>query len=141
MRGALPLIGGLSLLGRITLGTSSGTDLPDHYLFFLGGTNSYYLFPTRHFPFAGLHTMERHGRHVQALRLGLGYAIGDHLVGRFRWNAGATLDSWTVDSDLLTYGFDLTGAIVTRFGTAALSVSAKNLESLPNLVLDVGFPL
>ncbi|NIR44537.1 MAG: BamA/TamA family outer membrane protein [Gemmatimonadetes bacterium] len=140
LHGALPAVGGLSLLGHITLGTSTGADLPDHYLFFLGGSNSYYLFPTRHFPLAGLHTMERHGRHVQALRVGLQYAIGDHLATRFRWNAGTTLASWTVDSDLLTHGFDLTGAVVTRFGTAALSVAARDLESLPNLVLDVGFP-
>lgn len=140
LHGALPLPGRLSLLGQVTVGTSAGPDLPDHYLFFLGGTNRYHLFPERHFPLAGLHTMERHGRHVQALRFGLQSAIGDYLVGRFRWNAGTTLDSWTVDADLLTHGFDLTGAVVTRFGTAALSVAALNLDSLPNLVLDVGFP-
>lgn len=136
---ALPLSRRLSLLGRVTLG-GSAHDIPDHYYFFLGGTNSYHLMPDRHVPFAGLHTMERYGRYLQALQLGAQYDFRPYLVGRIRWNAGAVLDEWQVAADLLTYGFDATLGAVTRFGHAALSVAALDIESLPRVVLDVGFP-
>jgi NTE family protein len=136
---ALPILGGLSLLGQLTLGASAD-DIPDHYYFFLGGTNQYYLLPDRHIPFAGLRTMERHGRYLQAFQLGAQYEFHPRVVARLRWNAGAVLDEWQVKADLLTYGFDVTLAAVTRFGHAALSVAALDVGSLPRVVLDVGFP-
>ncbi len=137
--GAVPLLDQLSLLGRLTVGTSS-VDVPDHYHFFLGGTNSYFIFPDRHFPFSGLKALERYGRHVQSLQLGVQYEFHRYVVGRFRWSAGAALDEWDVDLDLLTYGYDLTFAAVTRFGSAAISLAGLDLASLPRLVVDVGFP-
>jgi hypothetical protein len=62
------------------------------------------------------------------------------VVGQLRWNAGAVLDEWVVDADLLTYGFDITLGAVTRLGHAALTLAALDLKSLPRVVLDVGFP-
>lgn len=136
---ALPIDGRLSLLGRLTL-AGSANDIPDHYYFFLGGTNSYYLLPDRQIPFPGLHTMERHGRHLQALQLGAQYEFHPNFVGRLRWSAGTVLDEWQFKADLLTFGFDATLAAVTRLGHAALSVTTLELTSLPRVVLDVGFP-
>ncbi len=137
--GAVPLLGRLSLLGRLTVGTST-VDIPDHYHFFLGSTNSYFIFPDRQFPFPGLKALERHGRHMQNLQLGLQYEFHRYVVGRFRWSAGAALAEWDVDLDLLTYGYDLTLAAVTRFGSGAVSLAGLNFISLPRLVIDVGFP-
>ncbi len=140
LAGAAPISRRFSLLGRVVLGTSSGGDLPDHYLFFLGGANRYYMLPDRHFQFSGLRTLERYGRHVQSLQIGLQYEFWQYLTGRFRWNAGRVLDEWDTEFDRLTYGFDLTLAAVTRFGNAALSVSALDFNSLPSVDVDVGFP-
>jgi NTE family protein len=140
VHGAAPLHRRASLLARLVLGTSSGAEMPDHYMFFLGSTNSYHLFPDRQIQFSGLRTMQRYGRHLQSLQLGLQYEFHRWIVGRFRWNAGTTRDEWDVDLDSLTYGFDLTLAGVTRFGSAALSIAALDLESFPRLVIDVGFP-
>jgi outer membrane protein assembly factor BamA len=137
--GAVPLLDRLSLLGRLTVGTST-VDIPDHYHFFLGGTNSYFIFPDRQFPLPGLKALERHGRHLQSLHLGMQYEFHRYVVGRFRWSAGAALAEWDVDLDLLTYGFDLTLAALTRFGNAAVSLAGLNFASLPRLVIDVGFP-
>jgi len=128
----------LSLLGRLSVGASDG-EIPDHYFFFLGGTNSYYLYPDRHIPFAGLRTMERFGRYLQALQVGAQYQFHQLALGRFRWNAGVTMDEWKFDTDVLTYGFDVTLAVVTRFGSAALSLAAMTARDA-RLVLDVGFP-
>jgi NTE family protein len=140
VHGAVPAVGRrLSFLGRLTLGASSG-EVPDHYVFFLGGTNGYYLFPDRQFPLAGLRVLQRNGLYVQMLQLGIQYEVHRNVLGRFRWNAGATMDEWRLDSDLLTYGFDLTLATVTRFGSAALALAALDLRSLPRVVIDVGFP-
>lgn len=136
---ALPIHGGFSLLGRLTLG-GSANDIPDHYYFFLGGSNIYYLLPDRHIPFAGLRTMERHGRYLQALQLAAQYEFHPNFLGRLRWNAGTVLDEWRFNADHLTYGFDATLAAVTRFGHAGLSVAGIDLTSLPRVVVDVGFP-
>lgn len=138
VRGAVPL-GRLSLLGRVTVGGYSG-EPPDHYRFFLGGTNSYFLFTDRHFPFPGLETMERDGRYVQSLQLGAQYGLSPYLLGRFRWGAGAALEEWGISVERLTYGFDMTAALITRFGTAALTLAGKELESPPRLLIDIGFP-
>jgi len=43
------------------------------------------------------------------------------------------------DSDLLTYGFDVTVAAVTRFGGAAQSLAVLRARDA-RLVLDVSFP-
>jgi outer membrane protein assembly factor BamA len=139
LHAAIPLYpSGLSLLTRFTLGGSAG-ELPDHYYFFLGGANSYYLYPDRHFPFAGLRTMQRNGRYLQSLQVGVQYELHPFIIGRFRWNAGATLNEWKVDADLLTYGFDITLGAVTRFGNGAVGLVGTSLGSM-RVVIDVGFP-
>ncbi|HSG82643.1 MAG TPA: patatin-like phospholipase family protein [Gemmatimonadota bacterium] len=138
LHGAAPVYAGLSLLGRLTMGTSSGAP-PDHYRFFLGGTNSYFIFPDRQFPLTGLKTMEQNGRHTQSLMLGLQYQFRPYLVGRARWNGGATSEEWDFDPDLWSHGLDVTGAVITRFGHAALTV-AWDFDSGPQLEIDVGYP-
>jgi len=135
--GAVP-VGRASILGRLTIGASADS-LPDVYRFFLGGTNRYYPYQDRHISFAGLREMELNGRYLQSLQLGLQYQFDEMLVGRFRWNAGATLDEWSVDTDLMTWGFDITGAAMTRFGTGAVSLALLELED-PRVIVDFGFP-
>jgi hypothetical protein len=138
LHGAAPVYRGLTVLGRVTLGSSTGT-LPDNYYFFLGGTNSYFVFPDRQYPFAGLKTMQFFGRHLQALQLGLQYEFARYLIGRLRWNGGATMAVWDVDPDLWNYGMDVTAAVVTRFGHGALSIT-WDFEKGPRFVIDVGYP-
>jgi NTE family protein len=138
LHGAAPVYAGLSLLGRVTVGTGTGTP-PDHYRFFLGGTNRYYIFPDRQFPLAGLKTMELNGLHLHSLQLGLQYQVRPYLVGRVRWNGGATTQAWDLDPGLWSHGLDVSGALLTRFGHAALTVG-WDFESGPHLELDVGYP-
>jgi NTE family protein len=139
LHGAAPVYAGLSLLGRVILGRSSG-ELPDQYFFFLGGTNSYYLFPDRQFPFAGVKTMQLNGRQLQSVQLGLQYDFHSTLVGRLRWNGGATTAEWDFDPDLWVHGFDITAAALTRLGHAALSLAWSDIDSDLRLVIDVGYP-
>ncbi len=137
--GAVPFVlERLSLLGRLSVGASDG-NIPDHYFFFLGGTNSYFLYPERHVPFAGLRTMERFGPYLQSLQVGALYEFRPFVIARFRWNAGTTLDDWRFDPDLFTYGFDATLAALTRLGSAALSLAVLRASDA-RLVIDVGFP-
>ncbi len=138
VQGVVPASRRVSILGRLVAGTSSGS-LPDHYHFFLGGTNQYYVFPDRQYPFAGLRALEKRGRHVQMAQLGVQVQLQEILVGRIRANAGAALEEWEVNADLLEWGFDITLAAVTRFGTAALSLAGTDFRTLPRLVIDVGF--
>src|SRR5213079_2690865 len=69
LRGYLPLVRRLSLWVGATI-CASGGEPPPHYQFFLGGANTYYLFPDRDIAFVGLRTQQRRGRHVQKAELG-----------------------------------------------------------------------
>jgi hypothetical protein len=91
-RGYLPLGRRVSLWAGATVGASGGTP-PPHYLFYLGGANSYDLFPDRTISFAGLYVQERRGRHVQKAELGAQWqvSVAPALFARVRWNTGTGL--------------------------------------------------
>ncbi|UCC74622.1 MAG: patatin-like phospholipase family protein [Gemmatimonadota bacterium] len=137
----LPLHRNASLLARVTFGTSSGgDDLPAHYLFFLGGSSPYLIFPDRQFPFFGLETQERRGRHVQSFLLGLQLRFADRFFAILRVNAGNTLDRWHFDPDDYTGGYGLTLGLRTPFGPITASLAETTLAEWPDFTVDWGYP-
>jgi NTE family protein len=128
-----------SLLARARLGTASGSGLPFHYLFALGGANPAYIFPDRHFPFPGLETQERQGRHLQSFQLGGQIELGGGLLAQAMWNTGNTFDSWDFDPDSYINGYALVLGVRTVFGNAWLTVADTELDDVPDLSIDIGF--
>lgn len=137
--GYLPLTPWMSLMGRATLGSTSGSDRPLHYAFFLGGANRYYLFPDRHFPFYGLDTQERRGDHLQSFMLGAQFEpIGGFLAG-LAWNAGNTMDEWDLDPTAYINGYGVMLGARSLFGNVRLVLSETELSEWPDVTLDVGY--
>ena len=139
-RAFVPLARRVSLWAGATLGASGGTP-PPHYLFTLGGANSYSLFDDRAIPFVGLHVQERRGRHVQAVELGAQWQVSadPDLFARARWNAGTVLDGWTFHPSQYTNGGGVELGARTVAGRVSLSVSGSGNAS-PLLELDLGYP-
>ncbi len=136
----LPVHRSTSVIARATLGTSSGDDLPTHYLFFLGGSSPYFIFQDRHFPFFGLETHERRGTHVQSFQLGLQVQFASRFFVILRWNAGNTFDEWDFDPDAYTAGYGLTFGVRTPFGPVTATLAETTLAQFPDLSVEFGYP-
>ncbi|HVH68681.1 MAG TPA: patatin-like phospholipase family protein [Gemmatimonadales bacterium] len=137
VRAYVPLGRTLSLWAGATIGASGG-DPPPHYRFFLGGANSYYLFPDREVSFVGLYTQARHGRHLQKVELGAQWEFVPTVFGRLRWNAGTVLDRWTWDPTQFLQGADVEVAVKTFVGLARVSLSGSAHTAWPIVEIDLG---
>ena len=139
LRAYVPLARTVSLWAGATVGASGG-DIPRHYEFFMGGANSYYLFPDRDVPFVGLRTQERRGRHVQKAELGAQWQFVPNVFGRVRWNAGRVMDRWSWDPAQFVQGAGVEVAAKTFAGLARVSLSGSAHTAWPIVELDLGFP-
>ncbi len=74
----------LSLLSRLQIGTTTGSNIPLSHKLILGGVDS----------FLGLKFQERCGKHLQALQLGVQYEFLSKRFILIRWNMGNTSDQW-----------------------------------------------
>ena len=140
LQGVIPVTDRIGVLGRATIGTSDGDDLPSNYLFFVGGAQQYELYRDRHFPFYGLRVNERRGRHLQAGMLGLQWEFLPELFAQVRGNAAALPGEWEWDDEAFFGGWGLTLGAWTRFGSAALTVAGEDFSDWPRVEIDVGFP-
>jgi NTE family protein len=136
---SVPVSRAVSLRGRVTLGTSDGADLPSQYLFFVGGVNSFYLYPDRQFSFAGQRVMESRGRHLQMLDVGLQWEVVPNLFALGRWNTAALPEEWRFDSSDFITGFGAGVGINSRIGFARLMVTAGSDADAVRLEIDLGY--
>ncbi|HYL20250.1 MAG TPA: patatin-like phospholipase family protein [Gemmatimonadales bacterium] len=139
LRAYLPLYRTISLWGGVTVGASGG-DPPPHYRFFLGGANTYYLFPDRMLSFAGLHTQELSGRHVQKAEVGAQWEFFENVFGQLRWNAGNVYERWTWDPAHYIDGLSIALGAKTFAGRLNVSVSGTGRTTWPIVELDLGYP-
>lgn len=123
----------------MTVGASGG-EPPPHYRFFLGGANTYYLFPDRDISFVGLKTQERSGRHVQKVEVGAQWEFVHAVFGRVRWDAGNVYERWTWDPAGYVDGVSIELGAKTFAGRLTLSVSGNAQTSWPQVALDLGYP-
>jgi NTE family protein len=137
--GAVPLSHAVSLRGRAVLGTSDGADLPSHYLFFIGGANTFYLYPDRQFSFAGQRVMESRGRHLQMLDVRLQWEVAPNLFALARWNTAALPEEWRFDTDDFITGFGGGVGITSRIGFAQLMVTGGSDANAVRLEIDLGY--
>jgi NTE family protein len=136
---AIPLNRKLSLRARAATGASYGEDLPSHYLFFAGGAYPYYLYPGRHFPFAGQRVMERRGPNLQLLSVGLQWEFARDLFALARWNTAAFPAEWSVDPDDFITGFGIGVGASSRFGDARLMVTGGSAADAVRVEIDLGY--
>jgi len=139
LRAYLPLVRRMSLWAGATIGASGG-EPPPHYQFFLGGANTYYLFPDRDIAFVGLRTQARRGRHVQKAELGAQWELAPDVFARVRWNAGTVLDRWSFDPARYAQGAGVELGAKTFAGRLSLSASGNAHTTWPIVEIDLGYP-
>ena len=139
LRAYLPLVRRVSLWAGATIGASGG-EPPPHYQFFLGGANTYYLFPDRDIAFVGLRTQARRGRHVQKAELGAQWELTPDVFARVRWNAGTVLDRWSFDPARYVQGAGVELGAKTFAGRLSLSASGNAHTTWPIVEIDLGYP-
>ncbi len=136
---AIPVSRAVTLRGRVTVGTSDGSDLPDQYLFFIGGANTFYLYPDRQFSFVGQRVMESRGRHLQLLDVGLQWEFAPNLFALGRWNAAAMPEEWRVDASDFISGIGGGVGVNSRLGVARIMVTGGSDADAVRLEIDLGF--
>ncbi len=136
---AIPVSRAVTLRGRVTVGTSDGPNLPDQYLFFIGGANTFYLYPDRQFSFVGQRVMESRGRHLQLLNVGLQWELAPNVFALGRWNAAALPEEWRVDASDFITGIGAGVGVNSRLGLARIMVTGGNDADAVRLEIDLGF--
>jgi NTE family protein len=139
VQGYVPLYRTVSLWGGASAGASSG-DPPPHYLFSLGGANTYYLFPDRDVPFVGLRTQELRGRALEKVEVGAQWEFAPDVFGRVHWNAGNVYDRWTWNPRGYIDGVALELGAKTFAGRLSISLSGTGHMTWPRVEIDVGDP-
>jgi NTE family protein len=137
VRAYVPLARSVSVWAGATVGASGG-EPPPHYQFFLGGANTYYLFPDRAVSFAGLYTQARRGRHIQEVEFGAQWQFARDVFGRVRWNAGNVFDRWTWDPAQFLQGGAVEVAAKTFAGLARISLAGSAHVTWPIVEIDLG---
>jgi NTE family protein len=138
LQGHLPIHERASLMGRASLGTSTGDDLPLNYLFTLGGANPQFIWPDRQFPFFGIANQQLNGRAIQRFSLGIRVEPVPRLFASVEWNTGTTYDSWTFDPGEYLNAYGATLGFETFAGGIAVRAGGSNFKERPTVQIDFG---
>ena len=139
VQGALPVVGGLSLLGSVFAGTATGDSLPLHDWFFLGGSISTPAWRSQFIPFLGLKPQAVVGRSVQVWQGGVQGDLPAGFIVALRGNVGAVFNSWP-DSAVDHRYYRGVGLSVSRVfppGPVSFSVATRSWTQRP--VVEVTF--
>ena len=132
-----PLTAKASLLGRLSLGASSG-DLPIHHDFFLGGTFEQPVLRGRLVPLYGASTQELSGSQMQAVAAGLQVRLNDEWWVSGVWNAGWTGTEWEWSPWDMRPGFGVSIGRQTFLFPAVLTFGARGFRGPFELSLNLG---
>jgi len=129
---------GSVLRARAIVGGGSGTEIPIHHHFFLGGAYPSTVFAEVQPAFWGLRPQERRGRSVQVLRLAVQRELREEIFLTVGGNIGNTFDEWTLPRNYL-FGWGLALGAATLLGPVEVTLHGRSLRRWPRLDLNVGF--
>jgi NTE family protein len=138
-QGALPLIPGLSLVGSGRWGKATGTDLPLHDWFFLGGAIQSAVWRSQFVSFPGVGSQSLVGRSVRAVQGGLQVTVpsGTSIAGRMAiGNVFDPPDSAVHPGYLRSVG--LTVSRMFAPGPVSLSIGTRSWHQNPIIELGMG---
>jgi NTE family protein len=138
-QGALPIGGGVSLLGSVHWGNASGTDLPLHDWFFLGGSVRQDGWPMQFVAFPGLNPQSVAGRSVQVLQAGVQAQGPVGLVVALRGNIGNVFDRWPTGSGSSGYlsGAGLSVGTELAPGPLSIAIATRSWQQKP--IVEIAF--
>ncbi|MHB2032782.1 MAG: patatin-like phospholipase family protein [Gemmatimonadaceae bacterium] len=140
VQGAVALSPRLSLLGRADLGYASGSDLPLHDRFFLGGSVSSAVWSSQFVPFVGLDPQSAQGTVVRMAQAGVQFEAPRAIFITARANVGNVFDRWPASAGRSAYlgGAGLTIGSLLASGPVALTIGTRSLRQAPVIELTFG---
>lgn len=139
LQGALPIVGSVALLGRVDAGYASGTALPEHERFLLGGSVPSSVWPTQFIPLLGLEPQSRVGTAIQVAEIGIQADLPSDLTMALKVNGGNTFDSWPVGVERSRYvgGAGITVSTTLPPGPLSVTVASHAWRARP--VVEIAF--
>jgi NTE family protein len=126
------------LRARAMIGGSTGSGLPAHRRFYLGGSYPSAVLGETQPPFWGLRPQERAGEAVQLFRLSLQTEVAPALFVSGGVNAGNTFEDWEVRPEDYLVGWGAAVGASTPLGPVELTVHGRSLAERPRLDLNLG---
>ena len=132
-QGAVPVLPGVSLLGRLDVGESSGSDVPLHARFLLGGSVASAVWTSEFVPFLGLEPQSAMGTVVHMAQGGVQAEVGDGVIVTLRGNVGNVFSSWPPAAGQGAYlrGAGLTVGTMLAPGPLSISFGTRSLQQTP----------
>ena len=140
LQGALPVGHHVSLLGRMDVGYASGTNLPFHDRFFLGGSVPSAVWPSTFVPFLGLDAQSLQGTVVHAAEAAVQAEMRDNVFVTLRGNVGNVFDTWPAPVGWRSYlrGGGLTIGTMLAPGPVSITFGSRSLTQRPVIEINFG---
>ncbi len=140
-RTVLPLLKGVNLQNIFSGGYTSGSTIPLHYNYYLGGMANNPVFKTRQHPFMGHPAQQLRSTNFLATRSHIQFRLGESLYLKGGFNAAHLSDTWTlnIDSSRLEYGYSLSIGGNTLIGPVELSLSTPDFTGGYAAKIDIGY--
>ncbi len=138
-QGALPITSRLSLLGSAYWGTVTGTNLPLHDWFFLGGNTPSAVLHSQFIPFLGLKPQSVVGQSVQVWQGGVQAQGPAGFIIALRGNVGNVFHTWPDSTSDAGYRSGMGLSVSRAFppGPVSLSIASRSRRQPP--VVEVTF--
>lgn len=137
---ALPLAGGVTLLGDLAAGLTLTGEPPLHYRYYLGGVSANPLFSLRQLPLMGYGTQQLSGSQMARAQARLQLHLGDDFYLTAGWNAARAAEDWkrrAPDWDL-RHGWGLSVGALTLIGPASVTLSTPDFRHNYAVKVSVG---
>ena len=140
LQGALPLGSRVSLLGRVDVGYASGSNLPLHDRFFLGGSVPSAVWASQFVPFLGIDAQSAQGTVVHVAQAGVQAEVRDNLFVSLRGNVGNVFDTWPAPVGWRSYlrGGGLTIGTMLAPGPVSITFGSRSLSQRPVIEINFG---
>jgi NTE family protein len=137
----IPISNKLNFSNEVFAGYTSGSGIPLHYNFFLGGLAQNPVFNLRQRPFMGYAVQQLRTPNMMGLRSELQLKLSNNIYLSGGWDVAHLSDKWTFNltGDQLEHGYSLSVGASTILGPLELSLSTPELSGGYALKIDLGY--
>lgn len=141
-KSTLPITDGITATNKLFTGyTASGSDVPLHNRFYLGGLAQNPVFKGRQHPFMGYSDQQLSSDNFLAFESKLQVKLSKKIYVTGGWNVAHLSDLWSLNlvPDRIEYGYSLSIGSLTVIGPIELSLATPDLSGGYSLKIDVGY--
>jgi NTE family protein len=135
------LVNGVTFSNEFFGGYTTGSDIPLHYNFYLGGMIPNPVFDLRQHPFMGHPTQQLRATNMMGLRSELQFRLGKNIYLSGGMNLAHLADTWTfnIKKKRMEYGYSLSLGATSIIGPLELSLSTPDFTGGYALKIDFGY--